>query len=114
MANIVGLNIPQLDIGQGGGAYLDDTGVFTPPTGKVIVAINIVAADTSFTTLTPSNDAGSNTFHIGTTVTAAAKGNGANAEAIAESDNFPQGQWIYGRWSVCMLDDGAAFLYFAE
>jgi len=114
MANIVGLNIPQLDIGQGGGAYLDDTGVFTPPTGKVIVAINIVAANTSFTTLTPSNDAGSNTYHIGTTVTAAAKGNGANAEAIVEGDNFPQGQWIYGRWSACTLDDGSAFLYFAE
>ena len=106
-------NINQIDVGQGGGAYLDDTGVYVAPTGKVIVAINIVVADTSFTTLTPTNDTGSNTYHIGTAVTAAATGNGVNAEAIAEADNFPIG-WIYGRWSAVTLDDGAAFLYFAN
>ena len=105
-------NMNQIDVGQGGGAYLDDTDAFTPPTGKVIVAINVVAADTSFTTLTPANDIG--TYYPGTTVTASAAGNGVNAEAIAEADNFPAGQWIYGRWSACTLDDGSAFLYFAD
>ena len=44
----------------------------------------------------------------------ATAGNGVNAEAIIEADNFPAGQWIYGRWSACTLDDGAAFLYFAD
>ena len=107
-------NAAQIDFGQAGGTYLDDDGVFTPPTGKVIAAINVVATNTSFTTLTPANDAGSNTYHIGTTVTAAATGNGANAEAIASGDNFPQGQWIYGRFSACTLADGAVFLYFAQ
>jgi hypothetical protein len=103
-----------INYGQSGGAYLNDTGLFVAPTGKVIAAINVVIADTSFTTLTPSNDTGSNTYHIGTTVTAAATGNGVNAEAIASGDNFPAGQWIYGRWSACTLVDGAVFLYFAE
>ena len=107
-------NASQIDFGQAGGAYLDDTGAFTPPTGKVIVGINVVAANTSFTTLTPANDTGNNTYHIGTTVTAAATGNGANAEAIASGDNFPAGQWIYGRFSACTLADGAVFLYFAQ
>jgi len=107
-------NLNQIDIGQAGGAYLDDTDAFTPPTVKVVVAINVVAADTSFTTLTPDNDTGNNTYHIGTSVTAAATGNGANAEAIAEADNFPAGQWVYGRWSAVTLDDGSAFLYFGE
>ena len=107
-------NAAQIDFGQAGGAYLDDTGAFTPPTGKVIVGINVVAANTSFTLLTPANDTGSNTYHIGTSVTANATGNGANAEAIASGDNFPAGQWIYGRWSACTLDDGSAFLYFGE
>ena len=102
----------QIDVGQSGGTYLDDVGVFTPPTGKVIVAINIVTADTSFTTLTPANAVG--THYPGTTVVATAVGNGLNAEAIIEADNFPAGQWIYGRWSACTLDDGAAFLYFGE
>jgi hypothetical protein len=103
-----------INYGQSGGAYLDDTDVFVAPTGKVIAAINVVTADTSFTTLTPSNDTGSNTYHIGTAVTAAATGNGVNAEAIASGDNFPAGQWVYGRWSACTLAGGAVFLYFAE
>ena len=102
-------NMAQIDIGQGGGTYLDDTGVYTPPTGKVIVAINVVADNTSFTTLTPANH---ENFYPGTSVTATAAGNGLNAEAIVEADNFPVGQWIYGRWSACTLDDGAVFLYF--
>jgi hypothetical protein len=33
--------------------YYDNRQVFVAPTGKVIVAINVVIADTSFTTLTP-------------------------------------------------------------
>ena len=107
-------NAAQIDFGQAGGAYLDDTGAFTPPTGKVIVAINVIANETSFTTLTPLRDAGSNTYHIGTTVSAGATGNGVNAEAIASGDNFPAGQWIYGRFSACTLADGAVFLYFAQ
>ena len=105
-------NMSQIDIGQAGGAYLDDTGAFTPPTGKVIVAINVVAADTSFTLLTPANDVGN--YYPGTSVTATAVGNGVNAEAIASGDNFPAGQWIYGRFSACTLADGAVFLYFGE
>jgi hypothetical protein len=105
-------NIPQIDIGQGGGAYLDDTGAFVPPTGKVITAVNVVAANTSFTTLTPANAVG--TYYPGTAVTATAAGNGANAEAIVSGDNFPAGQWIYGRFSACTLADGAVFLYFGE
>ena len=107
-------NIPQIDIGQAGGTYLDDTDAFRAPTGKVIVAINVVATNTSFTTLAPANDTGNNTYHIGTTVTSGETGNGTNAEAIASGDNFPAGQWVYGRWSACTLADGAAFLYFAD
>ena len=105
-------NSQQIDFGQSGGVYLDTTDAFLPPTGKVIVAVNVVAADTSFTRLTPSNDTGSNTYHIGTVTTDGATGNGTNAKAIASGDNFPAGQWIYGRFSECTLADGAVFLYF--
>ena len=105
-------NFGQIDIGQSGGAYLDDTGAFTPPTGKDVVAINVVAANTSFTLLTPDNSVGS--YYPGTSVTATAAGNGLNAEAIASGDNFPAGQWIYGRFSAVTLADGSAFLYFGE
>ena len=104
-------NLNQIDVGQSGGAWLDDTGVFTPPTGKVITAINVVTAAT-FTTLTPSNSAG--TYYPGTSVTSTAAGNGLNSEAIVSGDSFPVGQWLYGRWSACTLAGGSVFVYFSE
>jgi len=105
-------NLNQIDIGQSGGAYLDTTDAFTPPTGKVVTAIQIVKADTSFTTLTPDNSDG--LHYPGTSVIATAVGNGLNAQAIAEADNFPVGMIIYGRFSAITLDDGAVFAYFSE
>jgi len=104
-------NQPQIDIGQSGGAWLDDTGAFVPPTGKVVVAINAITA-TTFTTLTAANDAGS--YYPGDAVTATAAGHGVNAEAIASGDSFPINSWIYGRWSAVELAGGSALLYFAD
>ena len=99
--------------GQMGSAYLDDTGAFTVPTGKVVVAITVLS-QVKFTTLTPSNDTGGNTYFAGTSVTAAATGNGVNAEAIASGDAFPTGVTIFGKWSACTLAAGSAILYFGE
>tara|TARA_R100001510_G_scaffold193_1_gene136 strand:- start:341 stop:676 length:336 start_codon:yes stop_codon:yes gene_type:complete len=107
-------NAAQIDFGQAGGTYLDTTDAYTPPTGKVIVGINVVKVDTSFTLLKQAEDAGSNTFYPSTSVVTGAAGNGVNAAAIASGDNFPVGQWIYGRFSACTLADGAVFLYFAQ
>ena len=104
--------VNQIDVGQSGGTYLDSTEPYTPPTGKVIVAINVVAANTSFTLLTPDNNVG--TYYPGTSTTATAVGNGVNASAIASGDNFPAGQWVYGRFSACTLADGSVFLYLGE
>ena len=69
--------------------------------------------DTTFNLLTPSNDTGNNTYHLGTTVVAAATGNGANAVALS-SENFAVGQKFYGRWSAVTLTDGAIIMYFAK
>ena len=106
-------NAAQIDFGQAGGAYLNDTDAYTQPTGKVIAYIEVVAANTTFDTLTPSNDTGSNTYHLGTSVTAAATGNGVNAVALS-SENFAVGQKFYGRWSAVTLTDGAIIMYFAQ
>lgn len=97
--------------GQMGSAYLDDTGAFTPPTGKVVVAIQVLA-DAKFTLLTPSNDTASYTCFPGTSVVATAVGNGLNAEAIAAADSFVAGLTIYGKWSACTLASGTVILYF--
>ena len=42
----MGINSQEVSsgFGQMGSGYLDDTGALTPPTGKVIVAITVVAA----------------------------------------------------------------------
>ena len=107
-------NASQIDFGQAGGAFLNDTGAFVAPTGKVVVAINVVKADTTFAGIVQSNDTGSNTYHIGSDVTAAALGNGINAEGIADNITFQPQQWIYGRFTDITLGAGAVFLYFGQ
>jgi hypothetical protein len=107
-------NASQIDFGQAGGAFLNDTGEFVAPTGKVVVAINVVGDDTTFARIIQSNDTGSNTYHVGTDVLAAAVGNGVNAESIADDFTFQPQQWIYGRFTAVTLGAGAVFLYFGQ
>ena len=109
MANIVGLNTPQIDIGQLGSAYLADTAAFTPPTGKVVVAVLSLDDATKFTTLTPSNG---DHAYAGTITPVTA--NGTNADAIPNTETFPKGVTIYGRWTAVTLAAGAVIMYFAE
>ena len=105
--------------GQMGSAYLGDTDIFTPPTGKVVVAITILQSGTSFQALTGdtsgyvdgttgANLAGSTAF-IQTTAVGA---NGTNADNLANTINFPLGLTIYGRWTSVDLNTGRAILYF--
>ena len=113
-------NLEQGNVYQMGGAFLTGTGAFTPPTGKVVVAIQAFA-NLTFTTLTPANDAGSNTYHIGTTVASitnnnnniTVEGNGTNASAIG-SNQIDKNNWLYGKWSAVELASGKAILYFGQ
>jgi len=109
-------------LGQLGSAYLDDTETFNPPTGRVIMAITMVA-ETSFDLLVPElptdstfkgsvnsstgdsdiNCIGTNNASGSTTVTAA---NGTNADKVNSSDVFPKGLTIYGRWTSAKLATG--------
>ena len=97
-----------IPLGQLGSGYLHDAGAFTPPTGKVVVAITMLH-DTSLTLLTqevptdatykgPTTSAGvAEVGYFGTTANVAAA-NGTNSDAIGTSDVFPKGVTIYGRW----------------
>tara|TARA_B100001059_G_scaffold74294_1_gene71884 strand:+ start:421 stop:753 length:333 start_codon:yes stop_codon:yes gene_type:complete len=110
MANIVGLNTPQIDIGQLGSAYLADADVdFTPPTGKVVVAILSLDNATKFNTLTPDNG---DHAYAGTITPVTA--NGTNSDAIPATETFPAGVTIYGRWTTVQIDAGAVIMYFGE
>lgn len=114
-------NLEQGNLYQLGGAYLTGTDAFVPPTGKVVVRIEMVTA-TKFETLTPANELGSNTCHIGTSVVAdntnyAIEGNGTNAAAIPSGNSgleFAVGKILYGRWSAVDLNAGSVIMYFGQ
>ena len=117
-------NLEQGNLYQLGGAYLTGTDAFVPPTGKVVVKIEMVTA-TKFEALTPANDAGNNTYHIGTTVASitnannnlAVEGNGTNAAAIPSGSSgleFAAGKILYGRWSAVDLNAGSVIMYFGQ
>jgi len=115
-------NLEQGNLHQLGGAFLNTTNAFVPPTGKVVVKIEFFAA-TKFTTLTPANELGSNTYHIGTSVVGddtnyAIEGNGTNAVALVAGNSgteFTAGKVLYGRWSAVTLHTGGAvIMYFGQ
>ena len=77
----MGINSTEVSYGFGqlGSGYLDDTGALTPPTGKVIVAIQVVAA-AKFTTLTADTAQGNDAAFVGTASQVAV--NGANSRLL--------------------------------
>lgn len=113
-------NQPQIDIGQGGAIFIT-TDAYTPPTGKVICAIQFLA-NSKFTSLTPAND--TNCRYLSVT------SDGANANANAGADgvgakSFTAGgsgteivaatnEFIYGRYSGVELQAGSAICYLAD
>jgi len=107
----MGINSTEVSYGFGqlGSGYLDDTGAFTPPAGKVIVAINVIA-NAKFTTLTADTAQGNDAAFVGTA--AQVTGNGANSEAIVAADEFGKGTTLYGRWTACTLASGTVIVYY--
>jgi len=81
-------------LGQVGCLFEDGTDAIT---GKKIVAITFLE-DVTFTTLTPESS-----DYIGT-----ASGNG---DAIDNSNTFPQGVTIFGRWTAFTLASGSVIAY---
>tara|TARA_Y100000114_G_scaffold105977_1_gene99246 strand:- start:760 stop:1101 length:342 start_codon:yes stop_codon:yes gene_type:complete len=101
--------------GQLGSGFCDTTGAFTPPTGKVIVAIQFLA-ETTLSGLVADTAQGNDVafFSHTTPVT----GNGGGADATDASQKFPKGLTIYGRWTSVTLNsadaDGGIICYFGE
>jgi len=120
----MGINSTEVSFGFGqmGSAFMDTTATYTPPTGKVIVAITIVAVDTAFTTLTPDTSGyldGTTgaalkgaTAYIGTTTPVGQ--NGGGALALDSNNRFASGITIYGRWTAMKLSAGAVIMYVAD
>lgn len=115
-------------LGQLGSGHLGDAGAFTPPAGKVVVAITCIQ-DTSFSVLLPEaitdatfkgpidngNGAGGAGAFGGTLATPVAEvtsfgvatptgANGTNSDTVATSDVFPKGITLYGRWKAVTIN----------
>ena len=89
-------------LGQLGSAYLSDTSSYSPPSGQVVIAIQVID-DAIF----DSGTAGENTSFTGQATGATA---GTNADALG-SDSFATGTTIYGRWSEIDIDSGMLIAY---
>ena len=102
--------------GQLGSGFVDTTGAFTPPTGKVIVAIQFLA-DTNLAGLVADTAQGNDAAFFG--AAAAVAGNGASgADVVSSTQIFPRGLTIYGRWTSVTLNaadsDGGIICYFGK
>jgi len=107
----MGINSTEVAYGFGqlGSGYLADTGALVPPTGSVIVAIDI-QTDTKFTLLTA--DVVTDAAYIGTATQIAL--NGTNSNAITNTKIFPKGKTLFGRWTACTLVSGEVVVYYGK
>ena len=107
----MGINSTEVayNFGQLGSGFCDTTGAFTPPTGKVIVAISFLA-DTALSALVADTggyeaaDGSTGTAYFGSA--AAVTANGGGADSIDSSQEFPAGLTIFGRWTSVTLNAG--------
>ena len=90
-----------LGLGQAGSAYFNGTNTYTPQSGKVVIAIQVID-DCVFSSATVAESADF-------TDQDTAEG-GTNADAFG-TDTFPAGVTIYGRWTAVDLTSGAVMLY---
>ena len=90
-------------MGQAGSVYLDTDGTTFTPTSGVVVAITMIS-DTDFDTLTA--ETGAKCIEVGGT------GYESAGDTLANSDLFPAGMTIYGRWSSLSVNtNGACICY---
>ena len=92
-------------MGQVGSVYLDTDGTTFTPTSGVVVAITMLGASgTDFDVLTAEDSA--KYISVGGT------GYESGGNTLANTDTFPEGMTIFGRWtSVSVNTNGACICY---
>jgi len=113
----MGINSTEVSYGLGqlGSGFTDETGAFTPPTGKAIVAIQFLENTTLSGLVADTAQGNDAAFFSHTTAVA---GNGGNAAETDSDTVFPRGLTIYGRWTSVTLSGesttGGIICYFGE
>jgi hypothetical protein len=82
-------------LGQLGSGFSDEAVEVTPPSGKVIVAIQFLDAAVLSTLVAATDEPNTSYFSH----TAAVAGNGGGAAETDAATSFPAGTTIYGRWA---------------
>jgi len=110
--------------GQMGSMFLDGTAAASPPLGMVFVAITVVANATFDTTgglLADTTNTANGLEYIGTDIAAHNVADGSESAVsgsaglfIDESNTFPAGITIYGRWTEIDLAGGAVIAYLGK
>ena len=109
--------------GQLGSLFNDGTAACTPPTGKVFVAITMLA-DTTFDSsagLVADNDttagieyAGTDTAAHNLSVASETVSSGGGGVVVDVSNTFPAGVTIYGRWTKINPASGLIIAYIGD
>jgi hypothetical protein len=126
----MGINSTEVSYGFGqlGSVFNDGTAAMAPPTGKVFVAITMLA-DTTFDTsagLVADNESDNGLEYIGTVFARDADGTsndaahdessstttlGSGGVVVDVSNTFPKGLTIYGRWTSINPASGSFIAY---
>ena len=121
----MGINSTDVSYGFGqlGSLFNDGTAACTPPTGKVFVAITMLA-DTTFDTsagLVADNDttagieyAGTDTAAHNLSVASETVSSGGGGVIVDVSNTFPKGITIYGRWTKINPASGLIIAYIGD
>jgi len=89
----------QAAFGQLGSSFVDNGGTYTPPSGKVVVAITCLS-DTIFTALVPEA--------TGDCFSRSNAGAGSGGVVTDSLNVFPKGITIYGSWTSVAASADAA------
>ncbi len=121
----MGINSTEVSyqFGQMGSVFNDGTAACTPPTGKVFVAITMLAATTFDTSagLVAQNDttagleyAGTDTAAHNLSVASETVSSGGGGVIVDVSNSFPSGVTIYGRWTSINPASGLIIAYIGD
>ena len=121
----MGINSTEVSYGFGqmGSAFNDGDALMKPPTGKVFIAITMLADtvfDASGGLIAEIPGSNASDIYIGTDQPAHDLAGGSETTdegsggKVVDSVTFPKGITIYGRWTEIDVDSGGVIAYIGE